>query len=185
LLALGGIVGPAAFIATWAVAGASTHGYSPVHDAISELAAIGAPTRAAMSTAFVVDGVGLIAFGIALREAIDGSAWIACIATGASTLAVAAVPLHDSRDHVHVVFAGVGYASLVAVPLLAARATAVRGRRGWAPVSVMLSAVAAASLIVSAFAGPEGLWQRIGLTIGDAWIIAAATRVAFRREPAT
>ena len=78
-------MGPAAFVAAWAVSGATTDGYSPVHDAISDLAAVGAPTRVAMTAGFVVFGVGLIAFGFALRTALDGHAWVAALATGACT----------------------------------------------------------------------------------------------------
>ena len=44
-LALGGMVGPAAFVGAWAVLGARLPGYDPTQDAISRLAADGAPTR--------------------------------------------------------------------------------------------------------------------------------------------
>ena len=51
----------------WAISGAATTArYSPVDDAISNLARIGAPTRVAMTLGFVVFGLGLIAFGLAL-----------------------------------------------------------------------------------------------------------------------
>ena len=33
------MIGPVAFVTTWALAGSATHGYSPVDDAISDLAA--------------------------------------------------------------------------------------------------------------------------------------------------
>ena len=44
--ALGGVVGPGVFIATWAVLGARAEGYSPVQDPISRLAATDASTVA-------------------------------------------------------------------------------------------------------------------------------------------
>jgi hypothetical protein len=47
LLALGGVIGPVAFVGSWALAGATTAGYSPLDSAISELAAVDAPTRVA------------------------------------------------------------------------------------------------------------------------------------------
>jgi hypothetical membrane protein len=67
LLAVGGLVGPFAFVGAWAIAGAATAHYSAVDSAISDLAAVGAPARVAMSVGFVVFGVGVIAFGFALR----------------------------------------------------------------------------------------------------------------------
>ena len=93
VLAAGGVVGPVAFVAAWTVCGAVTDGYSPVQDAISDLAAVGAPTRVAMTAGFVVFGIGVIAFGFALRAALHSRAWIAAIGTGACTIGVAATPL--------------------------------------------------------------------------------------------
>ena len=66
LLALGGVVGPVVFVVSWALAGATTSGYSNVDGAISDLAAVGASTQVAMTISFVVFGVGAIAFGFAL-----------------------------------------------------------------------------------------------------------------------
>ena len=93
LLAIGGVIGPLAFVTTWVVAGRVAPGYSPVRDAISDLAATHASTRVAMTLGFVVFGVGVIAFGLALRGAGAGPAWISVVATAGFTLAVAATPL--------------------------------------------------------------------------------------------
>ncbi len=92
-LAIGGFVGPAAFVGAWTAAGLRTRGYSPVTDAISDLAAIGASTRSLMTAGFVVDGIGLTAFGLSMRTAVEGRAWMAAVATGVATLGVAAAPL--------------------------------------------------------------------------------------------
>ena len=59
LLALGGIVGPLTFVGCWAIAAAVKPGDSAIDDAISDLAAVGATTRLAMTVGFVVFGVGL------------------------------------------------------------------------------------------------------------------------------
>ena len=121
LLALGGVVGPVVFVVSWAVAGATTSGYSAVDGAISDLAATGASTQVAMTVSFVVFGIGVIAFGFALREVLAGPAWIAAVVTGACTIGVAATPLHGwSGDEVHGTFAVIGYTAIVALPLLAA-----------------------------------------------------------------
>ncbi len=174
-LAVGGVVGPVAFVGAWTLAGATTPGYSPVDNAISDLAAVDAPTRAAMTAGLVVFGVALIAFGGALREVLEGRAWIAAVTTGGCSIAVAATPLGGwSGDEVHATFAGLGYASIVAVPLLAAASIAKTGRRGWARVSILAGVISAACLTASTVGPAHGLWQRLGLTIGDVWIALTA-----------
>ena len=175
LLALGGVFGPLTFAATWAIAGATTTGYSPVDNAISDLAAVGAPTRVAMTVGLVVFGLGVSAFGFALREALDGRAWIAAITTGACSLAVAATPLGGwSGDAVHGTFAGLGYAAIVALPLLAGSALAASGRQTAAVLSVLTAAISAVCLVATTFGPAHGLWQRLGLTVADAWIVVTA-----------
>jgi hypothetical membrane protein len=179
-------VGPLAFVGSWALAGASTAGYSTVDDAISDLAAVGAPTRAAMTAGFVVFGLGVVAFGAALRDALDGRAGLACVVTATCTLGVAATPLGGwSGDTVHAVFAGLGYASLAAAPLLAARPFARRGRHGWARAS-RVAAIASALCLVASTLGPaHGLWQRLGLSVGDVWIVVTALALLSSRGPFT
>jgi hypothetical protein len=178
-LALGGIVGPLTFVGCWAISGAVTHGYSAFDDAISDLAAVGATTRLAMTMGFAVFGVGLIAFGLALRRALAGGAWIAAIATGGCTIAVAATPLGGwSGDALHAAFAGLGYASIVLLPALAAPEFAARGRTGWARVAWLTAAAAASCLVASTFGPAHGASQRLGLSIGDVWIVSTAVALA-------
>jgi hypothetical membrane protein len=179
LLALGGLVGPLAFVSAWVVAGAAAEAYSPVDDAISDLAAVGASTRLVMTIGFVVFGLGLIAFGIALRGALDGHAWIAATATGACTIGVAATPLDGwPGDTMHAIFAGLGYATIVALPLLASMSFARRGQRAWALASRVTAIATALCLVASTFGPAHGLWQRLGLTIADVWIAVVALRIA-------
>ena len=129
-----------------------------------------------MTAGFVVDGLGLIAFGIALREVLDGRAWMAAIATGGCTLGVAATPLGGwSGDAVHATFAGLGYATIVALPLLASTPLARTGRARSARVSILTGTISATCLLASTFGPAHGLFQRLGLTVGDAWIVAAAS----------
>ena len=159
-----------AFVGCWAVLGARAPGYDPTQDAISRLAADGAPDQVWMTLGFVVYGIGLLLFAAALREADDGPAWLAAATTGLATLGVAAFPLDGwAGDAPHGVAAGVGYLSLAAVPLLA---------RGPAPVASRLVGVAAlACLGLTAVVDGSGLLQRVGLTLGDAWVVAAAVAV--------
>jgi hypothetical membrane protein len=185
-LALGGVVGPGAFVVAWVVAGAVTGGYSPVDGAISDLAAVGASTRVAMTAGFLVFGIGLIAFGVALRSALEGPAWIAAEVTGACTIAVAATPLGGwSGDTVHAIFAGAGYAAIIALPILASWPFARRGRRDWALASRVIGIVAALCLAATTLGSAHGLWQRLGLTVADAWIFVTALALVRASGPFT
>jgi hypothetical protein len=67
ILALGGVAGPALFVALIAVCGALRPDYSHVRHFISELGATGTPNAALMNAAgFLPAGVLLAAFGVAL-----------------------------------------------------------------------------------------------------------------------
>jgi uncharacterized protein DUF998 len=179
LLALGGFVGPIAFVGSWAIAGATTAHYSAVDNAISDLAAVHARTRVAMTVGFVVFGLGVIAFGLALRAGLPGRAWMAAIATGACTIGVAATPLGGwPGAATHAAFAGLGYATLVALPLLAAAPLTRAGHLIRARLSVLTGAVSATCLASSTLGPAHGLWQRLGLTTGDVWIVATASAIA-------
>jgi hypothetical membrane protein len=181
----GGVVGPVAFVGAWVLGGATTAGYSPAENAISDLAAVGASTRVLMTAGFVFFGFGLIAFGLALRVVLEGRAWIAALVTGACTLGVAATPLRGwSGDTVHGAFASAGYVAIFALPFLAAP---VFARRGWtrgARLSVLMAAISAACLVATMFGPAHGLWQRLGLTVGDLWIVVTAAYflIAVRSE---
>lgn len=176
LTALGGLAGPAGFVAAWAVGGAVAHDYSPVEDAISRLAAVDAPTRALMTSGFVAFGVGVPLYGLALRDRLPGPAWASAVATGLATLGVAAFPLDRSAtvDLVHGAFASVGYATLAGVPLLAARPLRDEGRTRAAAASLAVGAVAGACLLATLAGRRHGLLQRAGLTAGDAWLVTSA-----------
>ncbi|HEX2700451.1 MAG TPA: DUF998 domain-containing protein [Acidimicrobiales bacterium] len=184
LPAIGGVVGPAAFVAAWSILGARTAGYSPTDDAISRLAATGAPTHAAMTAGLVAFGTGLPAFGLALRRTMAGPAWALATATGIAALGVAATPLGSpGRDGVHGAFAAVGYATLAGLPLAAVRPLAAQGRTGWARWSTLAGAASAASLAATLLGPRHGLFQRVGLTIGDAWVVATALGILRHDQP--
>ena len=177
-LSLGGIIGPAAFIAAWAILGARKAGYNPLEDHISRLAAQGVATRPAMTAGFVVFGVSLPLYSLAVRARLDGYAWTAAAATGVATLAVAALPLDGpAGDAAHAVAAGTGYATLAATPLLAALPLRRLGRTGWSRASLVAGSVSAACLVATTVGPATGFFQRAGLTVGDAWIIASAAAI--------
>ena len=184
LAALGGVIGPAAFIGGWTFGAAMTRrDYSSVHQAISRLAEVGADSRPVMTAGFVALGVGVPIYACALRHAVGGLGWITATATGITTLIVAATPLAHSAivDTVHTVFAGIGYVTLAATPLLSAHPMLQRGHRGLARFGVAAGLSSGVSLVLASSGLPTGLFQRIGLTTTHIWIAASA--LALRREP--
>ncbi|MCU1393299.1 MAG: hypothetical protein JWM34_1727 [Ilumatobacteraceae bacterium] len=136
-----------------------------------------------MTAGFIAFGVAVPAYAAALRRSVDGPAWIAAAATGVATLAVAAAPLEHSStvDSLHAVFAGIGYATLAAAPLLAARPLSRDGHRRLARLGVVVGATSAACLALTTTGLPTGLFQRIGLTAGDLWLASTAVAMASGR----
>jgi hypothetical protein len=184
LLALGGVVGPAGFVAAWAVAGVRLKGYSPKEDPISRLAASGASTRPLMTAGFIVFGTGVTLFAAPLSRWVPSRSSLTAAATGLATLGVAATPLDAGVDVLHGVFATAGYTTLAATPLLAARPLARSGRRGWCQFSLGAGVVSVAALAASVVVpGATGLSQRIGLTTTDLWL--AATGIDMLRRGRT
>jgi len=146
-----------------------------VSDAISELAAVGASTRWVMTLGFVVFGTAVPLYGwLALRAALPGRAWIALVVTGVATLGVAAVPLGRGTDGLHGAFATLGYVSLALAPALASVELRRAGRRSAATWSLLAAAAAAACLLATLPGPAHGMFQRLGLAFGDAWIVATA-----------
>ncbi len=136
-----------------------------------------------MTAGFIGFGLALPIYATALRHTVGGAAWLTAAATGVATLAVAATPLDHSAtvDRWHGVFAGIGYVTLAATPLLAARCLAGRhsesGHRALARLGVAAGAVSGISLILTTTALPSGLFQRLGLTAGDVWLAASAIAI--------
>jgi hypothetical protein len=161
-----GIVGPAAFVGAWVVGSVlrRADGYSPVSDPISRLAELGSSTRPLMTAGFVTFGVAVPAFAIATRDELGGPGTAALVLAGLGTLGVAATPLHPVDDvPLHAVAAIAGYAGLAAAPMLAKH-----GR------NVPLGILSAACLAATALGPAHGLFQRVGLTVVDAWIVRRA-----------
>jgi hypothetical protein len=146
-----------------------------------------------MSAGFLAYAVGVGACAGPLGRAFGDKVGIAASANAIASVAVAATPL-DSRlgGLPHAIAAGATYASLAAIPALAARSPRLRSRR-LAAASVAVAALSAASLALSATdADRTGLWQRTGLTLGHVWLAIsalavgrAATAHVHRRRPET
>lgn len=185
--AVSGIAGPTAFVAAWATGGALTPGYSPFRDTISRLAEEGASTAPLMTAGFVAFGVLLPIWGRALGERL-GSPVLSRVVTvaGVATLGVAAAPLTrdggSTRDTLHAIAAGTGYLAMAATPLLAARPLRRAGHGRAATASAAVGVTSAAALVASVLAANDafvsgGGWQRLGLTVVDAWHVVMAGAV--------
>jgi hypothetical membrane protein len=184
LAALGGVIGPIGFVGAWIASAATTSvPYSSVDEAISRLAAVGSDTRWLMTAGFVTFGVALPIYSIALRSTVAGWAWTTAAATGIATLAVAATPLDrsDTIDTLHGAFATIGYVTLAATPLLAARPLQSSGHRTLAGLGVAVGVTSAVALALTPTSLPTGLFQRLGLTASDVWIVSTAVAITTGR----
>lgn len=181
--ALGLAVGPVAFVSAWAVGGARTPSYSPVNDAISRIAASGAPERGLMTAGFVVYGASVLVGSIAVRRSPLSRAWPLVAANALATWAVAALPLDvsDGMDLAHGVAATAGYVSLAAVPALAAGPLIGMGRSAAGRASVLAAGAIGVCLALTVVTEANGLAQRTGLGIGDVWLVAAGLALATGR----
>lgn len=182
--AVGGVIGPAAFIGAWIVGSATKSGYSAVDDAISRLAAVDAGTKPLMTAGFLAFGIGVPIYATALRRVVGLSASVAAATTGLATIGLAALPLGRSAavDTWHGAVAGAAYLTLAGTPLLARRSLRERGHRRLAALSGLVAVVTATSLALSLTALPTGLFQRIGLTAGDLWIMGSAAAILLARQ---
>lgn len=178
----GGVVGPGMFLFSWIVSALRTDGYSVVEDAISRLAAVDAPTRWLMSAGFVGFTVGVAMYAFGMRSALDGPAWIAALVASIATLGVAVFPLDHSGavDLLHGAAAFTGYIALSALPLCAAPALARRGHLGAARLSRISGTISAMALAATLLGPAHGLFQRIGITVGDLWIAISALKLITR-----
>jgi hypothetical protein len=139
-----------------------------------------------MTAGFLVFGAALPTYAIALRDALPGQAWKFAAANGVATLGVAAFSLGTpTSGDIHGAFAGLAYASLAATPIAASAELRRSGHDKLARTSISTGIVIGAALVASVV-GPthvHGLLQRIGLTIGDVWIIASAVSMMRAQEP--
>ena len=170
-LLAGAIWGPAVFVMAWVVGGLLAEGYSPVEDQISRLAGVNAPTLALMSAGFAAFGVGVGTAAWPLRRVIGPAAAMSLGVSAAGTLGVLVTPvgLSPDVDLLHAVFALLTYGSLALAGPLAALALS-RRHPVWAVASLAVGVVT--FLALSYDSTTPGLFQRIGLTTADAWLIA-------------
>jgi xanthine/uracil permease len=136
-----------------------------------------------MNAGFLAFAVAMPIYAVSLRAALPGATWLVALANGVATAAIAAAPLGHSPsiDTAHAAAAGAAYVTLAALPLAAATPLARTGRPRVARASVVLGLVAGASLAATSADRAVGLFQRAGLTLVDAWIVASALAMLRKR----
>ncbi len=169
----GVIVGPATFIASWAISGALKKGYSPARDHISDLAAIGSPTRPLMNLGFTTFAVAVGLAASPLRSLIGRPGAALLGANAALSVGIMLAPLGRSQggDRAHAVVAGLGYLALAATGPSAVPAL-LPEHRSLAAASIAVGATSLACLGLSLVRPESGFWQRAGITATDAWLAA-------------
>jgi len=149
-------------------------GYSPFVDHISSLAAVDAPSRMLMNFGFAAFVVGVGTAAWPLRRVIGNPSAVALGFNACLVLGVLLTPdgLSSTTDFLHGGFASLVYLSLALVGPLAAPIFRRRGLRYWALASLAVGTVTAVSLWISLGESRSGLFQRIGLTATDLWLMA-------------
>ena len=191
-LLLLGVVGVAAYVATWALLGIVAPDHDPFRDAISQLFDLGAPVphRTLLTTVLAVTGVLLVAVAFALDRALPGegrvAVWLTVVA-GLGTVLVTPFPCSDgcpgfgvtTTDTLHTVLAGGGYVGLVLAPLAWAWRLRDTDEGLLVLLGLLLGGLATVGFVTRNVVGLDalgGLQQRVFNTAADLWFVAAAVR---------
>lgn len=161
-----GVVGPVVFVAGWLVLGLTRENFSMVSDPISELARVHTSTHATMTIVFGMYALCLLGFAYATSN-------IVAAMNALATAAVAAFPL-GGADTAHFVSAAIAYVTLALLPLTVRRTADEWTFTLLITVTLTISVIAPHSV--------HGIFQRIGLTVGDLWIIARSLQVMRTRS---
>jgi hypothetical membrane protein len=197
-LAWAGVVGPVAFAIAAIVGGlVNGTGYSPVHQFVSELAAVGSPARVLMTIGFLALGLSLVVFAWSVRRLWRGAAVLAVVIalSGAGTLMAgtfscdAGCPTHGGRSthqQLHDLSSVLTFSTWIVAPFVAGWP---RRRTRYGRLSLALGVLAlAGGFVVASFGDrqptdPVGLWQRVLLAVVGLWFVLTALQV--RRAPST
>ena len=189
-----GAVGPPLFVVVFLVEGPFPAGYSPLRHPVSSLALT--EFGWVQDVTFVVTGLLLLGFAAGLR---DHGRWLPLLVAvvgigliGAGffpTDPVGGYPValteRTVQGHLHDAFSGLVFGGLPAACLVSAR----RSGGPWARYSVVTAVVFLAGFVLAgvgfaqgnALAPVGGLFQRITIIVGFAWLTALAGRL-LRRE---
>ena len=129
-----------------------------------------------MTAGFVAFAAGVGLYSSVLRDDDLRGAARAATVTAAAALGVAALPLgRPGGDQPHAIAAGLTYGALAATPVLAAPCLARRGAHRASAASTATGVTVAGALAASVvLPRGVGLAQRVGLTVGQLWIVMSA-----------
>jgi len=183
--ALAGLASPIVLAAATILVAAGRPDYSPVRDAISELAAVGRPggalarwlgvipagvlTALAAPAAYRVFGPGGLSRWGAAVQALAGAAFVG---TALSPWVGAATDLAPAQNRLHLALALAGFALLGLAPLLFGLHRRPPARRWWSWGSLAASAAVFAFGFGLARPPDLGLFQRAALASFYIWLIA-------------
>jgi hypothetical protein len=176
---------PAVFSLAWLGLGSLTDGYSQVRDTISELAALGAPTSGAMTTALALLGAGQLAGAVlAWRRPRAAGVAASLVLAGIGTLGVGALPLPGAvgpswLTSAHAVTATAAFGGLHLAALTGALSPALSRRLRVAGAVSLAVALPHLVQFVSGLGGPgaaSGYLEKAFTTVLLAWCAALAWR---------
>lgn len=209
LLACGAIAGPL-FVTAFLVQGATRPDYNPIRHSISTLA-LGSAFGWIQILNFILAGLLTLAFAVGVRRVLQpqkGSTWgpllIGLYAVGLlgagvfvtdpdagyppGTLAKIQDP--SVQGILHNLSTGLGLPALLAACFVFARWFAARGDRGWALYSAVSGAAFLITVVLASYGFPRteglgqvgGLFQRIAVVCGWAWLTALAIYLLIERS---
>lgn len=195
-LAAAGVAGPLLFWVVVVALGVMTPGYSHASDGISDLGAIGAPYAIVQQAAFVVLGVGIIAFAVGLDRQFRGGwrPWLGVVLLGLLGLLGAigpgVFPVDRARpeamtNQLHTLVTTLGFlAGLVGIPLATWRLAAAER---WPVYRSRVTVLGVTVLVVGAFAvfitqvvgqtAWAGYAQRLYAGVMSGWVAYHAYRL--------
>jgi hypothetical protein len=170
------ILAPLLFVVGLAVVAVATPGYDPVRTTISELAAVGSPTRVAATILFIATALcHFVTITFARGIGIIGRIVFLCGALASLAIAALPLPAHNGSSSAHDTAAIVGFVLLAAWPLFGMR---FRRDFPWIvrPVgsllgTVVLTAICLWFLVIwtSTSLGYVGLVERIAADAESIW----------------
>ena len=191
--ALAGIVGPVAFALAAVVSGVvDGAGYSPVHQFVSELAAVGSEARVLMTIGFVTLGVSLLVFANAVRVVWRGALLLALVValSGAGTLMAGTFSCdrgcpstgdRSTHQQLHDTSSLITFSAWIVAPFVAAW---TRRRTRYGAASAVLGVIGlGGGLVMGSYASdrvasdPVGLLQRLLLLVVGVWFVVTALEV--------
>lgn len=186
--AVAGIVGPMLYTITWFVLGFLEPAYSHTRDPISNLSAIGAPYAPVMTIIIIVFAILIAVFAFGLQRGLPPGFWAgpaALIIAGVGYVGIAFAPLNlaDPGDPNlwHMISASVTVFALMLAPVLTfsrlRRDLRWRNLSRYSIATTLMAFAFAVMASLPAFAGWEGLMQRLVLTVVLVWIVAMAIRL--------